>query len=80
MHKEVHVPHGVILVLEDYLFMDQYNNNNNQDIEDIEFSASSNVPAVASVPTKGVVGEDAAQEEDHTGGDFPMIEMGTHDR
>ena len=80
MHKEVHVPHGVILVLEDYLFMDQYNgddeqlNNQHELDDDIEFSASSNVPVASSLPK--VVGG----EEDHTGGDFPMIEMGTHDR
>ena len=80
MHKEVHVPHGVILVLEDYLFMDQYNGDetselsNQHELEDIEFSASSNVP-VASVPKV------VADEEDHkSGGGFPMIEMGTHDR
>ena len=41
--KEANVPHGVILVLEDYLFMDQYHG-------DIEGSASqfSSIPMVTS--------------------------------
>lgn len=43
IQKEVKVPHGVILVLEDYLFMDQYHG-------DIESSASqfSAIPMITS--------------------------------
>ena len=34
LQKEVHVPHGVIVVLEDFLFMEQYNGHVEEDGDD----------------------------------------------
>ena len=71
LQKEVHVPHGVIVVLEDFLFMEQYNGHTHKNADDVD----------------GVEGDDGDDGVDSVtpilmitsaDEDFPMIELGTH--
>jgi len=71
LQKEVHVPHGVILVIDDFLFMDQYNGKvqdktqgpvgDQVQVKDSLLDQFSSIPMITS-----------------SDNDFPMIELGTH--